>query len=101
MCTMSTEYKTTQEELTESVVRAARYEGHASAMVIAFCMTNKPEKIAVWEAEEQAWQRRVDNLIDGARVGHLELRIEALRAHNTASMGVDPVGAMRSDPNFM
>lgn len=88
-------YITSQEALTEDVVRAATYEGHASAMVIAFCMTGNTEKASVWEAEQLAWRERGDRLIDKARVGQLKLRMDALEALNTASRGVDPTGMMR------
>ena len=90
------EYKTSQEKLTEAVIRAATYEGHASAMVISLCMTGNPERAKIWEAEEAIWRQRGDQLIGNARVGQLQLRMDSLKAHGAASRGVDPIDMMRS-----
>lgn len=76
------------------MVRAATYEGRASAMVITFCMTHTAERVEIWEAEREAWQKRGDRLIDQARVGQTQLRMDSLEAQNAASGGVDPVGVM-------
>lgn len=67
------EYRNGPLGVEDAAIAAARRSGEASAMVINLCMAGQDHRTAGWEAEQEAWTRRQDELVASLPVGRQDL----------------------------
>jgi hypothetical protein len=69
-------------ECEKDVFRAARYAGHSNAMNVNLLMARDPERAMIWQAEHDAWRRRMDRAVADT----------ATRAKDLIKLGNETIG---------